>query len=245
MAANRKNFELMGGHIEWYDSIGSTNDRACEIVREEGAQAHGWIVGAEEQTEGRGRKGASWISEPGKGLTFSLVLSPLWEREHWGWLSLATALAVCEGGLLPCGLAPLIKWPNDVLVEGRKICGILIETIADCAVIGIGLNVNERRFPPELEAVSMFQLLGVETGREPLMGAIRDKLMNLIHLEEPLIAEHAWDLLAWKDREVETASGERGRIRGFGENAELKVETPGRLITLSDPEGIRLVPPAG
>jgi hypothetical protein len=69
--------------------------------------------------------------------------------------------------------------------------------------------------------------------------------MNLIHLEEPLIAEHAWDLLAWKDREVETASGERGRIRGFGENAELKVETPGRLITLSDPEGIRLVPPAG
>lgn len=245
MPDNRKIFELMGDHIEWHDTMGSTNDRAREIVREEGSRAHGWVVGTEEQTAGRGRKGASWISEPGKGLTFSLVLSPVWERGHWGWLSMAAALAVCEGALRPCGLTPLIKWPNDVLVEGSKICGILIETSGDCAVIGIGLNVNESEFPPELEAVSMFQLLGVETGRESLMEEIRKKLMDYVHLEEPLIAERAWDLLAWKDQEVETVSGERGRIRGFGENAELNVETPGRLITLSDPEGIRLVAPVG
>ncbi len=243
MAANRKIFERMGGHVEWHDTMGSTNDRACEIAREKGSGAHGWIVGTEEQTAGRGRRGANWISDPGKGLTFSLVLSPVWKRGHWGWLSMAAALAVCEGALRPRGLLPLIKWPNDVLVEGRKICGILIETSGDCAVIGIGLNVNEREFPPGLDAVSMFQVLGVETGREFVMKEIREKLMDLIHLEEPLIAERAWDLLAWKDQEVETVSGERGRIRGFGENGELNVETPGRLITLSDPEGIRPVRP--
>ncbi len=234
----------MGDHVEWHEAIGSTNDRACEIAREEGSRAHGRIVGTEEQASGRGRRGASWISEPGKGLTFSLVLSPEWEREHWGWLSMAASLAVCEGGLRPRGVNPLIKWPNDVLVEGRKICGILIETAGDdCAVVGIGLNVNERGFPPGLEAVSLFQLLGTETERETLMEDIRKKLMDYIHLEESLIAEQAWNLLAWKGQEVETASGERGRIRGFGGNAGLKVETRERLITLSDPEAIRLVAP--
>ncbi len=240
MAADREIPVDTHDHAEWHETIRSTNDRACEIVREKGVKAHGWIVGAEEQTAGRGRKGRRWFSEPGKGLTFSLVIAPGWERKRWGWLSVAAALAVCEGGLRPRGLRPLIKWPNDVLVGGRKICGILIEIRGDCAVIGVGMNVNEQELPPELGAVSMFQLLGVETDRKCLVQGIREQLVDTLDLEESLIAERAWDLLAWKEEEVETSSGLRGRIRGFGENAELKVEVPGGLVTLSDPEGIRL-----
>ena len=240
MAADRKTFEFMGAPVEWHDVIGSTNDRACEMAREKGEEAHGWIVGADVQNAGRGRKGSEWISEPGVGLAFSMIIAPRWERCRWGWLSMTAALAVCEGALLPHGLDPRIKWPNDLLIEGRKVCGILIETAGDLAVVGVGLNVNERSMPPELAAVSMYELLGVETGREVLMGRIRAQLMNLIHLEESQIAERAWDRLAWKHTEVETAAGELGRIRGFGENAELNVETASRLVSLSDADGIRL-----
>ena len=240
MASDRKTFEFMGAQIEWHDSLGSTNDRACEMARTEGKEAHGWIVGADEQTSGRGRKGSEWISEPGVGLAFSMIVAPCWERSRWGWLSMTAALAVCEGALLPHGLEPRIKWPNDLLIEGRKVCGILIETVGDLAVVGVGLNVNEHRMAPELAAVSMYELLGMETGRELLMGGIWSRMMDLILLEVSQIAERAWDRLAWKDTEVETASGELGRIRGFGENAELNVETSNRLVMLSDADGIRL-----
>ena len=153
---------------------------------------------------------------------------------------MTAALAVCEGALLPHGLDPRIKWPNDLLIGGRKVCGILIETTGDLAVVGVGLNVNEHGMPPELSAVSMYELLGVETGREFLMGGIWARLMDLIQLEESQISERAWDRLAWKETEVETACGEYGKIRGFGENAELNVETLNRLVTLSDADGIRL-----
>ena len=151
MTSERK-FAGLGSRIEWHENLGSTNDRALEIVLEHGREAEGWIVGAEAQTAGRGRKGAQWLCEPGRGLAFSLVLCPRWERRYWGWLSLGAALSVCTGGPEPLGLAPSIKWPNDVLVEGRKVCGILIETRGPCAVVGIGLNVNESAFPRELGA---------------------------------------------------------------------------------------------
>ncbi|MBB81292.1 MAG: biotin--[acetyl-CoA-carboxylase] ligase [Roseibacillus sp.] len=233
-------FAGLGSRVEWHENLGSTNDRALEIVLKHGRDSEGWIIGAESQTAGRGRKGAQWECEPGKGLAFSLVLCPRWERRYWGWLSLGAALAVCSGGPEALGLAPSIKWPNDVLLEGRKVCGILIETRGSCAVVGIGLNVNESALSPELEAVSLCQLLGREVDREQLVGRIREKLVELLELDPQVIAERVWERLAWKDKVVVTASGRRGRIRGFGENGELKVETPGELLTLCDPEGVRL-----
>ena len=233
-------FVGLGSRVEWHENLGSTNDRALEIVLKHGRDSEGWIIGAESQTAGRGRKGAQWECEPGKGLAFSLVLCPRWERRYWGWLSLGAALAVCSGGPEALGLAPSIKWPNDVLLEGRKVCGILIETRGSCAVVGIGLNVNESALSPELEAVSLCQLLGREVDREQLVGRIREKLVELLELDPQVIAERVWERLAWKDKVVVTASGRRGRIRGFGENGELKVETPGELLTLCDPEGVRL-----
>jgi BirA family transcriptional regulator, biotin operon repressor / biotin---[acetyl-CoA-carboxylase] ligase len=143
--------------------------RARELA---GAGApHGTVVTADEQTEGRGRQGHVWVAPRGRALLYSLLLRPLGERPL---LPLAAALAVCEtaeelaagpspgGAEQPRDLACKIKWPNDVLVEGRKLAGILIEAHPatgegrrsgdDWAVIGVGLNLTiaPDEFPPEL-----------------------------------------------------------------------------------------------
>jgi BirA family biotin operon repressor/biotin-[acetyl-CoA-carboxylase] ligase len=127
------------------------------------------------------------------------------------------------------------------LIEGRKVCGILIETVGESAVIGIGINVNEREFPDELHAVSIQQALGKEVARETILLGVWASLMELMCREPPAVAEEVWERLAWRDREVETTQGLRGRIRGFGENAELNVESADRLVQVAAADGVRLV----
>jgi len=221
--------------MEWHGSLGSTNDRARELAAT--GVAHGYVVGTEKQTAGRGRKGASWFSEPGRGLAFSVIVRPTWPKNRWGWLSLAAGLAVCRA-LEEMNLAPEIKWPNDVLLEGRKVCGILIEAAEELAVIGIGINVNEREFPAGLEAVSLFQACGQEIGREAVLLRVWAHIMEGLGLEPPAIAEDAWERLAWREGEIETSEGIRGRIRGFGENGELTVESSDRLVRVSEADGV-------
>lgn len=225
------------GRIEWHDTLGSTNDRARELAIQ--GVPNGFVVGTDAQTAGRGRKGSTWLSEPGNGLAMSIVVRPSWPLERWGWISLTAGLAVAET-LTEWGLAPKIKWPNDVLIEGRKICGILIETVGTAAVIGIGINVNEREFPPDLNATS----LGLETGeicsRESVLGEVWTRLLERLEGEPEVVAERAWELLAWRGEEVVMASGQQGRIRGFGENGELTIETEDKLVRIAEADGVRL-----
>jgi BirA family biotin operon repressor/biotin-[acetyl-CoA-carboxylase] ligase len=227
----------LAGRIEWHDTIGSTNDRARELAA--GGVRHGFVVGADAQTAGRGRKGADWRTEPGRGLAFSVIVRPAWRKDRWGWLSLAAGLAVCEA-LEELELRPAIKWPNDVLLDGGKVCGILIETVGEQAVVGIGINVNERSFPEGLGAVSLWEVRGQETSRETVLGAVWAGLMTALRREPTAIAEDVWKRLAWREGEIETRDGVRGRIRGFGENGELTIETAGRLIRILDADGVRL-----
>lgn len=227
----------LGGRIEWHDSLGSTNDRARELAAE--GVVHGHVVGTEEQTSGRGRKGADWFSGPGRGLAFSVVVRPGWPRNRWGWLSLAAGLAVCRS-LEEMELAPEIKWPNDILLSSRKACGILIESAGEWAVIGIGINVNERSFPEGLRAVSLREVLGGVTSREDVLLRVWSHLLEALDHEPPEIGEEAWRRLAWRDREVETAQGLPGRIRGFGENGELQIESGDRLVRVTEVDGVRL-----
>src|SRR6188474_2474281 len=145
----------IGHRVERHASIGSTNDRARELL--EGSDGDGFVVVAEEQTSGRGRRGRSWQSPPGRNLLLSVALVPdLAAADAWR-LGLATALAVAEA----CGaVAPVaLKWPNDIIgaSDGRKVGGLLIETMAEgdalrAAVLGIGINVNWPRaeMPAEL-----------------------------------------------------------------------------------------------
>jgi BirA family biotin operon repressor/biotin-[acetyl-CoA-carboxylase] ligase len=134
-----------------FERIDSTNTRARELAAE--GAAHGTVVTAAEQTAGRGRQGRVWTAPAGKALLYSAIIRPLDERHLM--LPLAAPLAVCEAAeeLRP-GLECGVKWPNDVLVEGRKLAGILVEARPQdgWAVIGVGLNltVEPGEFPPEL-----------------------------------------------------------------------------------------------
>lgn len=120
-------------------STGSTN---ADLGAAGGAE--GQVLVAEEQTAGRGRLGREWVSQPGAALTFSVLLRPgNVPPAQRGWLPLLAGVAVARSVRAVSGLAAVLKWPNDVLVGGRKLCGILAEQSADGAVvIGMGINVS-------------------------------------------------------------------------------------------------------
>jgi BirA family transcriptional regulator, biotin operon repressor / biotin---[acetyl-CoA-carboxylase] ligase len=143
----------LGTTIHHFLGTGSTNDVARQFA-EQGA-AEGTVVLAEEQTQGRGRLGRSWLSERGAGLYASIVLRPVLKPRGAAALTLVAALAVSEAIEQACGLTADIKWPNDLLLSGRKCCGILSEMQAERdeirhVIVGIGINVNHSAFPEEL-----------------------------------------------------------------------------------------------
>jgi BirA family biotin operon repressor/biotin-[acetyl-CoA-carboxylase] ligase len=151
-----------------YRSTDSTNTRARELAA--AGAPHGTVVTAAEQTSGRGRQGRVWTAPPGKALLYSAVVRPL--EEHHMLLPLAVPLAVCETAEeLDPSIECRLKWPNDVLVEGRKLAGILVEARPQdgWAVIGVGLNISisEDDFPPELRetAISIFDSRSQVRGR--------------------------------------------------------------------------------
>jgi len=128
-------------YLQWYARLPSTNTFLKERLAVESKLPSGTVVAAREQTQGRGRREREWLSSSGENLTFSLLLRGKYAPRHLPSASMAAAVAIAE--LLEAeGLQPSLKWPNDVLVGGKKICGILSEGISGGVIIGIGLNVN-------------------------------------------------------------------------------------------------------
>jgi BirA family biotin operon repressor/biotin-[acetyl-CoA-carboxylase] ligase len=125
-----------------HDRIGSTNDEARRLAKE--GAPHGTVVHADEQTAGRGRMAHTWFSPPGN-LYLSILLRTAQPAARTAELSFLAALAVADTAeaLLPRQTRAMLKWPNDVLVSGAKIAGILLEQVDDATVMGIGLNVLE------------------------------------------------------------------------------------------------------
>jgi len=196
----------------------STNARARELAI--GGAPHGTLVTADEQSAGRGRQGRSWSAAPGEALLMSLLV-----RGVRPLLPLAAAVAVCEA------LAPLdaaIKWPNDVWIERRKVAGILLEGRPQegWAVVGVGLNVRTREFPPEIRDTATSLALA---GQETTVAAVRDALVEALHhwIEAPgdevLSAWRARDAL--RGEHIRWASGE-GTAAGISDSGALLVETP-------------------
>ncbi len=158
---------LLGNPLLYTPAIGSTNTRATELAR--AGAAEGTLVTTDEQTAGRGRVGRQWKSLPGQQLALSLVLRPLFPPHF---LVMASALAVAEAIEAVTGLETAIKWPNDIQIGGRKVCGILIETSDGFAVLGIGLNVNgSLADDPELStrATTLATEVGKNVSREALL----------------------------------------------------------------------------
>ncbi len=148
------------------EETGSTNDEARQLALT--GAAHGTVIVAESQTAGRGRRGSAWVSPAGRNLLCSILLRPDWPVEHWPRLTHVVALAISEA-LEAAGVLPKIKWPNDLYLNGRKCCGILLETANSpqgmFVVIGFGLNVNLTAEEVPAEILEIATSLRIETER--------------------------------------------------------------------------------
>lgn len=159
-------------HTEWvakevlyFDTIDSTNIKAQELA-EKGYQS-GTLVVADKQESGKGRRGRSWVSPSGTGIFMTLMIKPDINPNNASMLTLVAALAVAKAITSVTGEEALIKWPNDIVVNGKKVCGILTEMNAQFdyinhIVVGIGINVHNESFPEEIS--QMASSLMIEAG---------------------------------------------------------------------------------
>lgn len=169
---------FLGRNILYCDSVPSTNNLAKELAAQ--GAADGTMVVAEEQTGGKGRLGRQWSSAKYKGIFFTFILYPPLIPSETNVLTLMTAVAMAEAIRNETGVAAGIKWPNDLLVNGKKICGILVELSAEMErinymVVGVGVNVNQEEsdFPEEvrLNATSLKAHTGAGISRVKLLQA--------------------------------------------------------------------------
>lgn len=169
--------EWAGRNVLYFYETDSTNN-AAKRAAEEGAP-HGTLAVADYQTSGKGRRGRSWSSPHGTGIFMSLLTRPELHPSCASMLTLVAALAVTEGIKEFCGVDTLIKWPNDIVLNGRKLCGILTEmsTELECihyVVTGMGINANMEEFPEEIgrTATSLLIESGKKVKRSELAGAV-------------------------------------------------------------------------
>ncbi len=197
--ASQLHTRWLGKNICYFEEVDSTNTAAKRIaedsgfantaakrIAEEGGSAdwHGTVVVAEEQTAGKGRRGRFWSSPRGTGLFFSILLKPQIEPGNASMLTLVKGMATVKGIAQVTGLNPQIKWPNDVVLNGKKIVGILTEMSAQVdyvnhIVVGTGINVHQADFPQEIAKTATSLKLelqkagrNVQLSRAELLGAV-------------------------------------------------------------------------
>ncbi len=227
----------LGEPFHFFDRIGSTNDYAQELARQ--LAPHGTLVVADEQTAGRGRWQRNWSTPPGAALAFSLVLRPDGIPSAWltglnalGALAVALALEAWD-------LGARIKWPNDVLLSGRKVAGVLVE--ADwvgerlaAVVLGIGVNVKGGSAPSDDEvdfpATSVEEVLGEGVERRAVLLKILEEVDRWWDQLGSEALRSAWESrLAYRNEAV-AVEGRQGRLRGkligISGSGYLRIETP-------------------
>jgi len=153
--------------ISVIDATASTNADVADAAR--AGEPEGFVLVAEQQTSGRGRLDRQWESPPRAGLTFSALLRPSLEPAQLSLLPLIAGLATVEALLAVGGVEAMLKWPNDVLVDGFKLGGLLVEVAGGAAVVGIGLNVSTREDELPVPTATSLLLCGGHTDREPLL----------------------------------------------------------------------------
>lgn len=227
-----------GREIFYYDVIDSTNIRAKQLA-EEGHPA-GTLVVAEKQEAGRGRRGRSWEAPAGSGIYMTLVLKPEINPNNASMLTLVAALAVAGGITKSTGKQAGIKWPNDIVMEGKKVCGILTEMSAQFdyvnhIVVGIGINVHNEKFPKEIEemATSIYLQTGEHINRASLIEEILEQFERYyaIYLKTEdlsgLVKEYNASLVNRNKnvRVLDPREPFEGKAMGINEKGELIVDT--------------------
>ncbi len=236
----------LGRTIQAFTITHSTNTLAAEWI-ERGAP-HGAVVVADFQTKGRGRHGRKWTATSGLNLTFSVVLRPEMAPERIGLLTIAGCIGVSNAiDRFVDPLITAIKWPNDIFLNGKKTCGMLLEASWNelgahpAIVLGIGLNVNQEEFPRELDDVATSLLL--ETGRiipradlfASVLAEVEDALVRVAADDEAVRSRYVERMMD-KDERIHlrfaaTGSEVTGIVRGVDPTGGLILETDdGRRI---------------
>lgn len=236
---------VWGRPLRYYEETTSTSDRALEEV--DTPMKTGGVFVADRQSGGRGRRGSAWLSAPGENLTFSVLLRLPIPPEKTATLALVVGLAVratAAHALLDRGAVAKVKWPNDVLVDERKLAGILVETRfrggETTAIVGVGLNVAQREFPGAAGNPTSLALLGVPAAlrsRERLLAVFLRELEERMGqwlargFAASLEEFRAHDALVGRDVLVDER---RGTARGVSASGELFLELDdGSLLTLT------------
>lgn len=230
----------LGQELYYEETLDSTNTRAKALARQ--GAAHGTVVLTEEQTGGRGRMGRGWVTPKGSSVAMTCILRPEFLPQDASMLTLLMGLSVAKACRRLYPLKAQIKWPNDVLISQKKICGILTEMGADpgrihYVVIGVGINGNLTEFPRELEgkATSLLRELGVQIRRAPLAATVLEEFEEMYEefserLDLSAFREAYDEILISRGRPVAVrgaamgAEGLRGVARGIDDRGELLVE---------------------
>lgn len=241
--------ELHLAEIRFYPSLDSTNDLAADWARNGARDAS--LVVADHQRKGRGRLGRAWVTLPGVALAFSLVLLPTPQEQPHAETILSRfsglgAVAVCQALRTHYQLPASIKWPNDVLVAGKKICGVLAEaqwmgSRPTAVILGIGVNIGTQAVPPQNVFRFPATSLQAEAGILPARALVlRQILAEILHwrtvLMEPVFLQSWQDNLAylgeWVQLTAVTQAGEpgalvaQGRLLGLDPDGAVRLRTP-------------------
>lgn len=240
------NGKWAGKNLIYYDETDSTNERAKRLA-EEGCP-HGTLVVADCQKAGKGRRGKSWTSPHGEAIYMSLVLRPDILPSAASMVTLVAAMAVAEGIHKSSGLSSMIKWPNDVVIGGKKVCGILTEMSAemDCihyVVVGIGINAGQEGFPEEIRktATSVFLEKKERVPRSRIAADVMEAFEKYYSLYEKtgdlsLIIDEYNEILANRGREVRVLAPS-GDYTGIS----LGIERDGELLVKMEDGSVRKV----
>lgn len=235
----------MGKNLFFHKETGSTNVDVKQLA-EEGA-VEGTLVVADRQNAGRGRRGRAWISPAGESIYMSLLLRPRCAPDKASGITLVMAIAVLEAVKELAGETSGIKWPNDIVINKKKMCGILTEMSTDMesihyVVVGVGINVNQRSFADDIKdtATSIYVETGKKTNRSKLVARV------MYYFEKNYeIFQKTWDLTGLVDKyngfllncgqqvRVLDPKGEyNGVAQGINEKGELLVERDGQVVAV-------------
>lgn len=250
---NELGTEIIGKDVIFFDTIDSTNAYAKKIASE--GAAEGTVVAAGSQTGGRGRLGRKWESPPGAGIYFSVILRPKLPPEEVQIITLAASAAVASAFYSLAGIRAGIKWPNDVLLDGKKVCGILTEMNSEMEqvnfiVLGIGINFSQEQedFPAELsEKATSVQAYArqqdIDISELEKLDIIRAVLKELDGLYLLILQKRNKDIIkCWKDYDI--TIGKTIRVLSGDSEYTAFVEgitDDGKLLVVSQDGGKRQV----
>ena len=238
MLESRIGTRWAGHHVVYFPQTDSTNLQAKAAG--EAGSPHGSLFVTDRQSAGRGRRGRAWESPGGENIYMTLLLRPEFPPERASMLTLVMALAAAEGIETVCGGEVGIKWPNDLVLKGKKICGILTEMSAEVdyihyVVIGVGINVNQETFPEEIRETATS--LRLETGKKVIRGELITEILKRFEENYEIFAgtrdlsglQEAYSRrLVNRDREVKVldpAGAYEAHALGIDERGELIVRT--------------------